>query len=62
LSTDIVPLSIEALKLRMEKHYRLAIRHQQKGADLERQWLAAMYPVEKIEPEVIEVDFGNNQK
>jgi len=57
---DTTSLSIEALKLRMERHYRLATRHQQKGAEFEKRWREAVFPVEKQEPEseeVIEFDF-----
>ena len=57
MTNDTVPLSIEALKLRMDRHYKLAVRHQQKGAEFEKRWRDAMFPVEK--QEVIEVDFAD---
>jgi len=59
--TDAEPLSIEALKLRMERHYKLATRHQQKGAEFEKRWRAAVYPVEEQE-EVIEIDFAEYEQ
>ena len=55
--TNTISLSIKTLKLRMERHYKLAVRHQQKGAEFEKRWREAMFPVEKQE-EVIEIDFG----
>jgi len=59
--TDAEPLSIEALKLRMERHYRLVVHHQQKGAEFEKRWRAAVYPVEEQE-EVIEIDFAEYEQ
>ena len=55
MTSDTEPLSIEALKLRMELRYKLAVRHQQKGAEFEKRWRAAMFPEKK--EEVIEIDF-----
>ena len=47
--TNTISLSIKTLKLRMERHYKLAVRHQQKGAEFEKRWRDAMFPVEKQE-------------